>query len=64
MDGTTDKIINYAQENGLTFPMAVGDSTWQTWMKLEAYPTTIVIDRSGTISMIHKGMITEKEPFM
>ena len=64
VDGTTDKIINYAQENGLTFPMAVGDSTWQTWMKLEAYPTTIVIDRSGTISMSHKGMITEKEPFM
>lgn len=64
VDGTNDNILAYAQENGLTFPMAAGDVKWQTAMTLEAYPTTVVIDRYGTIAMIHKGSITEKETFI
>ena len=63
VDGTNDKINAYAQENGLTFPMAVGDIKWQNSFMLTAYPTTVVIDRYGTIAMIHKGSITEKETF-
>lgn len=63
VDGTNDKITSYAQENGLTFPMAVGDMKWQNSFVLTAYPTTVVIDRYGTVAMIHKGSITEKETF-
>ncbi len=63
VDGTNDKITAYAQENGLTIPMAVGDMKWQNSFMLTAYPTTVVIDRYGTIAMIHKGSITEKETF-
>ncbi len=63
VDGTNDKILAYAQENSLTFPMAVGDMKWQNSFTLTAYPTTVVIDRYGTIAMMHKGSITEKETF-
>ena len=63
VDGTNDNILAYAQENGLTFPMAVGETKWQTSMTLAAYPTTVVIDRYGTIAMMHKGSITEEETF-
>ena len=63
VDGTNDKITAYAQENGLTIPMAVGDMKWQNSFMLTAYPTTVVIDRYGTIAMMHKGSITEKETF-
>lgn len=60
---TEAKITALAQENELTFPMAAGEDTWNTCMKLTAYPTTVVIDRYGTIAMIHKGMVTDTETF-
>lgn len=63
VDGTNDSIATFAQDNGLTFPMAVGEPEWETCMELTAYPTTVVIDRYGTIGMIHKGMVTETEAF-
>lgn len=62
-DGTNDKISAYAQENSLTFPMAVGDVKWQSTFSLMSYPTTVVIDRYGTIAMRHEGAITDKESF-
>ena len=63
VDGTNDTIATFAQDNGLTFPMAVGETEWETCMKLSAYPTTVVIDRYGAIGMIHKGMVTDTETF-
>lgn len=63
LDGTNDKILAYAQENELSFPMAVGETNWQSWMSLAAYPTTVIVDRYGTIAMKHAGSITEKETF-
>lgn len=63
VDGTNDSIATFAQDMGLTFPMAVGETEWETCMELTAYPTTVVIDRYGTIAMIHKGMVTETEVF-
>lgn len=62
-DGTNDTVSAYAVENNLTFPMASEDSAWADIMQLTAYPTTVVIDRYGTICMIHKGMVTSKEDF-
>ena len=63
LDGTNDKLIAYAQENSLTFPMAVGEMKWQDSFELSSYPTTVVIDRYGTIAMRHVGSLTEKEAF-
>lgn len=62
-DGTNDTVSAYAVENNLTFPMASTDSAWAEIMQLTAYPTTVVIDRYGTICFIHKGMVTSKEDF-
>lgn len=62
-DGTNDTVSAYAVENNLTFPMASEDSAWADIMQLTAYPTTVVIDRYGTICMIHKGAVTSKEEF-
>lgn len=62
-DGTDATVSAYAVENNLTFPMASEDSAWAEIMQLTAYPTTVVIDRYGTICLIHKGMVTSKEDF-
>lgn len=62
-DGTNDTVSAYAQENGFTFPMVVGEEDWQSWMSLTSYPTTVIIDQYGNIAMIHKGSITEKAIF-
>lgn len=53
----------FQKEQGLTFPMAVCDPLWQQAMQLTAFPTTVVIDRFGTISLIHKGSVTEEGVF-
>lgn len=63
-DGTNATVSAYAVENNLTFPMVSDNDTgWTNIVQLTAYPTTIVIDRYGTICMIHKGMVTSKEEF-
>lgn len=62
-DGTNETVSAYATENNLTFPMASEDSAWSQIMQLTSYPTTVVIDRYGTICMIHKGAVTSKEEF-
>ena len=63
VDGTNEKINDFANQLELTIPMAVADIAWEKCMKLSAYPTTVVIDRYGMISMIHKGCITEEGVF-
>lgn len=63
VDGTDDTIAAFQKDMELTFPMAVCDEKWAQHMELTAYPTTVVIDRYGTIGMIHKGMVTEAEEF-
>ena len=63
LDGTDERISEYAEQLGLTFPMSACSPEWESSMKLTAYPTTVVIDRYGTVSMIHTGSITEKETF-
>lgn len=57
------EIAAFQQEMGLTFPMVACDPAWESAMQLTAYPTTVVIDRYGTVSMIHKGSIPDAQPF-
>lgn len=58
-----EAIKAFAKELGLTFPMAHCDANWEKAMQLTAYPTTVVIDRFGTIALIHKGGIDEAKVF-
>ncbi len=63
MDGNQSTISQYADELGLTFPVAQGDPAWGKCMSVAGYPTTVVIDRYGMISMRHTGGIPDKETF-
>lgn len=56
-------VADFQKTMELTMPMAVCEPEWQQALNLTAYPTTVVIDRYGTISMIHSGSITEADPF-
>ena len=63
VDGTKETVAAFKEELALAFPMAACDPMWEKAMKLTAYPTTIVIDRYGTIAFMHKGSVTETETF-
>ena len=63
VDGTDSTVKSYANQKGLTLPMAVGDNIWNFALKLQGYPTTVVIDRYGVITMMHVGSITSTEEF-
>ena len=63
VDGTDETINAFRKELGLTFSMFACDPDWASAMKLNAYPTTVVIDRCGTISLIHGGSITSAKVF-
>lgn len=61
MDGTDEELRVFQKDNGLTFPMATCDFYWQSLMDLSAYPTTVIVDRDGCISLIHEGMFTDSQ---
>lgn len=63
VDGDDASIAEYATELGLTFPMAKCDAQWEKMLRLEGYPTTVVIDRYGKISLIHMGSIPDAQIF-
>ncbi len=62
-DGTDATVSAYAEQLGLTFPVASADRFWQSAMNLRAYPTTVVVDRYGMICLVHVGAVTNPEPF-
>lgn len=55
-------IAAFQTDLGLTFPMAQGDAGWQNAFSL-VYPTTVVVDRYGVITLIHKGTVPSTETF-
>ena len=63
MGDTEEDIANFKANLGLTFPMAKVDFDWITAMKLDAYPTTVIIDRYGVICLIEGGKIVEEGIF-
>lgn len=56
-------IAAFAAENGLNIPMAACDPAWDGLVTGIAYPTTIVVDRYGTVSLIHIGGIDNSKTF-
>lgn len=63
VDENASDVADFATENGLSFPVIAGDTAWEKTMSIQGYPTTVVIDRFGTISMIHTGYIDSTETF-
>ena len=63
VDGTDEEIAAFKKELELTFPMFQCDPEWASAMQLTAYPTTVVIDRFGVISLIHAGSVTSSKVF-
>lgn len=61
MDGTDSSVADYAKELGLTFPVAVGSNFWLTEMGTRGYPTTVVIDRYGTVGFIHSSAFSSED---
>ncbi len=53
---TTQKIAEYKEKSGLTFPMAACDEAWITAMS-PANPTTVIIDRFGRICVKETGSV-------
>ena len=52
----------FIEANGFTFPIlldSVGDVARQ--FQVNSYPTTIIVDRNGTIQTIHNGLITAEQ---
>lgn len=63
VDADEEAIVEYQKEMGFTFPVVQCGRDWQTAMQVTEFPTTIVIDRFGTIAMIYKGGITSTKSF-
>ena len=57
------EIEKFRKDNGYTFPMMACDPNWEKAMQITAYPTTVVIDRYGYITLRHTGSIPEVETF-
>ncbi|MGN0998982.1 MAG: carboxypeptidase regulatory-like domain-containing protein [Faecousia sp.] len=64
VDTDEGAIEQFRADYGLTFPTAACDSAWESNMDLAGYPTTVVIDRTGTISLIHLGSIPDTQTFL
>ena len=54
-------ISAYAQ--GLQLPVAACDSAWIGALGLQNFPTMVMVDRYGNISLIHEGRIADPEVF-
>lgn len=56
-------IADFVAEYGLNFPTAKGDAAWKDAIANLMYPTTIIIDRFGTVGLIHTGGIDSAKVF-
>ncbi len=63
VDTDAEAVAKYAQELGLTMPVGLCDPAIQSALQMNAYPTTVVIDRYGIISLIHEGSIPSTNNF-
>ena len=63
VDNDDEAIKKYAKELGLTFYVAKCDSRWEQVFSISQYPTSVVIDRYGMISLVHNQSVPNKETF-
>lgn len=57
-------IESFQAQYGLTFPMAKCPSSWSATFNISGYPTSVIVDRYGMISLIEAGGITSITPFI
>ena len=53
----------FQSQYGLSFPMASCPMAWTQSFNIQGYPTSVMIDRYGVISLIEEGAITSLRPF-
>ena len=63
VDKKASSIEKYAKQNELTIPLAVGEEAWATAFGLKGFPTTVVIDRYGSVAFMHMGAVTQDGVF-
>jgi len=63
VDNNASAVIDYVDEMGLTMPAASVDSVWGEKLSIYACPTTVIIDRYGTVVYNHSGAITDTAVF-
>jgi len=52
-DSDNEKIKTFVNEQGFAFPAGACDPQWNEAMNIFGYPTTVVIDRFGIISLVN-----------
>ena len=57
-------IQTFKASNGLAFPMAKVDTALMDAFNIAAFPTSVVVDRYGTITVIEEGAIISEAPFI
>ena len=60
---TNSTVAAYQQSMGLSFPMAVCQSSWTSAFGITGYPTSVVVDRYGVICLIEVGGLPSLRPF-
>ncbi len=60
---TTESIIQFRDERGLTMPMAICDNQWVSALGVGSYPTTVIIDRYGVICLLVSGTVDSEGVF-
>ena len=63
LDSDND-VANFQQNMGLTFPMATCPAAWSSVFGIQGYPTSVIIDRYGVITLIEVGGMTSLSPFL
>lgn len=58
---TVDSVMKFAQTNNLNIMSTVNDTTLYNAFPIKGFPTSVFIDRYGTICMIEDGAITTKD---
>ncbi len=56
-------VLAFQTEHGYAFPIASVDEAWIKIMQVTAFPTTVVIDRFGNITLMHTGSIDNAQTF-
>ncbi len=57
-------VKSFRAQHGLSFQMASCPSSWSAVFGVQGYPTSVFIDRYGTICIVESGAITSKRPWI
>lgn len=61
-DDTMEMIAEYKDSHNLSFPMGLAGDALDS-LKVSSFPTTVLIDRNGTVGLIKVGAFVSKEEF-